>query len=41
MYKTDKPEFLKILNDMAALKRVTLTGDAIGVWPESLARRRT
>lgn len=36
MQKADQPEFLKVLNGMAAMKRVTLTGDAIDLWWECM-----
>lgn len=32
MQPTDRPEFLKILNGLAAIKRVDLTPEALGMW---------
>lgn len=36
MQKADQPEFLKVLNGMAAMKRVHLTTDAIDLWWECM-----
>ena len=32
MQPSDRPEFLKILNGLAAIKRVQLTPEALGLW---------
>jgi hypothetical protein len=37
MRATDRPEFLKILNGLAAIKRVDLTPEALGMWWSAMA----